>query len=224
MPDITEHRELLEVWDWESGFPTGAPIDRELAHREGTPHESVHLWILREVNGNREILFQHRAGHKVIYPDRLDITVAGHAPYGFCGNKILKEADEEIGIKPYESALIDLGWYRYEEINERFRQREFQHVFITEDAQDLDRYRFKDKEVAGIYAVSINDLKNILIRDIVIDVHGFNGRERVRKTITRRDFHPQLFDRSMETYMHVILQAADELFGKGTVTSKMPDL
>jgi len=224
MHDTKKYQEILEVWDWDTGFPTGVPIERNKAHREGTPHESVHLWILRNYENIREILFQHRAAHKMIYPDCFDITVAGHVPYGFGGNKILKEADEEIGFTPEATALIDLGWYRYEEMNERLFQREFQHVFILLDGRSLDLYRFKDREAAGIYAVSLSDMKNILTRDASINIHGFDGRFLVRKSASRKNFHPQLFDRSMKVYMDVILQAAVELFDKGKVATKLPDL
>jgi isopentenyldiphosphate isomerase len=224
MHGVKKYQEILEAWDWDTGFPTGVPVERDKAHREGTPHESVHLWILRNNENEREILFQHRAAHKLIYPDCLDITVAGHVPYGFGGNKILKEADEEIGFAAEAAALIDLGWYRYEEMNERLSQREFQHVFIIRDERSLDRYLFKDREVAGIYAVSLSDMKNILTHDASINVHGFNGSCSVGKNVSRKDFHPQLFDRSMKVYMDVILQAASELFDKGEVATTLPNL
>jgi isopentenyldiphosphate isomerase len=221
MQNITKDHEILEVWDWEMGLPTGALIDRVTAHAEGIPHESVHLWILRKNTVDAEILFQHRARSKEIYPDCLDITVGGHVPYGFRGNKILKETDEEIGIRPNKNDLIDLGWYRYEEKGELFFQREFQHVFIVKNNGDLDQYCFKDGEVSGIYAVKINDLKKILEHDIPIDIHGFNGKSHVHKSVSRKDFHPQLFDHSMDVYMQVVLQAGIELMAERRVVTKM---
>ena len=223
MQNKSTHHELLEAWDWETGRPTGARIERDRAHREGIPHESVHLWIVRNVQENPEILFQHRAPHKELYPDCLDITAAGHVPYGFRGNKILKEADEEIGISPDDSDLIDLGWYRYEERNNRFHHRELQHVFMLRDDRPLDRYHFKDKEVCGIYAVTIKGLGEILAGNISIPARGFNGRECIQKSVSRRDFHSQLFDPSMEQYMEMVLKAAHELATKGRITTFMPE-
>src|SRR3990172_8254763 len=89
--NTTSPPELLEAWDWENGLPTGEPITRDAAHRNGIPHEAVHLWIVRNSLSEPELLFQLRAAHKENYPDFLDITVGGHVPYGYCGNKILKE-------------------------------------------------------------------------------------------------------------------------------------
>jgi len=216
--------EILEVWDWEMGLPTGESVARDVAHRDGIPHEAVHLWILRNVHMQPEILFQFRAPHKENYPNCLDITVGGHVPYGYCGNKVMKETNEEVGIVPDEKDLTDLGWYRYEEQTGTLFQRELQHVYLLRDDRDLFQYRFSDGEVTGIYAVGLGDLKRILAADTAIEVRGFNGREPVRKSITRADFHPQLFHRSMEAYMRVITGAATELAAGKPVTTRMPDL
>ncbi len=217
-------KELLEVWDWEKGLPTGDSVARDIAHRDGIPHEAVHLWILRNVHMQPEILFQLRAPNKENYPNCLDITVGGHVPYGFAGNKIVKETREEVGIIPHEKDLTDLGWYRYEERTDGLFQRELQHVFILRDDRDLFQYHFSDGEVTGIYAVGLGDLKKIMTADNTIEVLGFNGREPVRKKITRNDFHPQLFHHSMDTYMRVIIGAATELAAGGPVTTTMPQL
>ncbi len=215
--------EILEVWDWETGLPTGDSVARDVAHRDGIPHEAVHLWILRNVHMQPEILFQLRAPHKENYPNCLDITVGGHVPYGFAGNKVLKETREEVGIIPDEKELTDLGWYRYEEHTGALFQRELQHIYILRDDRDLFQYHFSDSEVTGIYAVGLGDLIKILSADITIEVLGFNGREPVRKSITRSDFHPQLFHRSMKTYMQVITWAAADLSVGGPVTMRMPE-
>lgn len=222
--NTTSAPELLEVWDWENGLPTGEPIARDAAHRNGIPHEAVHLWIVRNNLRAPELLFQFRASHKENYPDCLDITVGGHVPYGYCGNKILKEAREEIGIMPDADDLIDLGWYRYEERTGRLFQRELQHIYLLRSDLNLDQYRFSDGEVTGIYAVNVGDVKKIIAGDARFDIPGFNGKELIKRSVTRKDFHPQLFDPSMDPYMRVILASVDELAATGQVTIRMPDI
>ena len=222
--NTTSAPELLEVWDWEIGLPTGEPITRDAAHRNGIPHEAVHLWIVRNNQSKTELLFQLRASHKENYPDFLDITVGGHVPYGYGGNKILKETREEIGITPDENDLIDLGWYRYEELTDRLFQRELQHIYLLRSDRNLDQYRFSDGEVTGIYAVRLDDVKKIIAGDARFEVTGFNGKEPDRRSVTRKDFHPQLLDPSMDVYMRVILMSADELAATGQVTIRMPDI
>jgi isopentenyldiphosphate isomerase len=214
--------ELLEEWDWETGRPTGVSVQRKRAHREGIPHEGVHLWILRTSKGFPEMLFQHRAGHKEMYPDCLDITVGGHVPFGWQGNKIQKEAREEIGISPGEEDLFDLGYFRYEERTDRLFHREFQRVYLLLDQRELDGYTFTDGEVDGMYAVRLRDLELLLVSDTSFDIEGFEGGPRFRKEASRKDFHPLLFSPSMERYMEVVMTAARELAERGTVSVSMP--
>ncbi len=65
LTDQTE--EILEIWDWKTGKPTGKSANRDIAHRDGIPHESVHLWIIRSINDYIEILFQHRSKDKKLF-------------------------------------------------------------------------------------------------------------------------------------------------------------
>lgn len=214
--------ELLEEWDWGMAIPTGRAVARKKAHLEGIAHEGVHLWVFRTVNGFPEILFQHRAGNKAMYPDCLDITVGGHVPFGREDNKIQKEALEEIGILPSDDSLIDLGYYRYEEITEEMFHREFQRVYILHDNRDLRDYRFNDGEVDGIYAVPLIRLADLLRADLAFIVEGYDGHDIVDREVSRRDFHPLLFAPSMERYMDTVIQGIRELFDEHFVTVRMP--
>jgi isopentenyldiphosphate isomerase len=224
MQTCTGNTELLEVWDWENGLPTGESVERDAAHRNGTPHEAVHLWVLRNVGGRPGLLFQLRAHHKENYPDCLDITVGGHVPYGIGGSKIVKESREELGFVPDRDRLVDLGWYRYEETNGALFQRELQHVYMILDNRELSAYRFSDGEVTGVFEVPLDDVLKILAGGGPVEVRGFTGQEIITKTVGPDDFHPQLFHRSMEMYMRVVLQAARELASSGRATTRMPEI
>jgi isopentenyldiphosphate isomerase len=213
--------EYIEEWDWKIGIPTGKSVERKTAHREGISHEGVHLWVIR-LNKEPELLFQHRASHKDLYPDCLDITVGGHVPFGKHNDKIQKESREEIGIYPSEKELIDLGYFRYEEITENLFHREFQHVYLLIDNRPLDKYQFIDGEVDGIYAVRLSDLELLLKEDFVFNIEGYSGNTVLKKNVSRKDFHPLLFGGSMKVYMNIIVQAVKEIADKKSVTVKMP--
>jgi isopentenyldiphosphate isomerase len=210
--------EMLQVWDWETARPTEKKVTRAHAHQHGIPHEAVHLWLLKRKKSDTFLLFQHRASHKGTYPDCLDISVGGHVPYGLEGGKVAKEAREELGIDFDESRLHDLGWYRYVERSGKLFQRELQHIYLLCDNRPLNQYGFLDGEVSGLYSVPYNDFKEMLIRDRLIEIEGFNGRETVSRTVSRKDFHPQLFDASMELYMRYLVSAIDEFIETGTVS------
>ena len=213
--------ELIEEWDWDKAVPTGRPVERRLAHKTGIAHEGVHLWIIRTMP-QMELLFQHRAKDKEMYPDCLDITVGGHVPFGVADKKIQKESYEEVGISPSDNELIDLGCYRYEEKAAGLFHREFQSVYILIDNRPLDGYRFIDGEVDAIFAVRLDELKALLVTDTVINAECFENNRLGRKEISRKDFHPLLFTDPMKVYMRVLIRAAEEIALKKTVNAKMP--
>lgn len=220
---IINNKELLEVWDWAGGKPTGKSITRGESYRTGTAHEGVHLWIVRDAGDDIELLFQHRAKNKALYPDCLDITVGGHVTFGDDG-KIRKEAMEEIGLYLGETELTDLGYCRFEEKTEDYHHREFQHVYLFSDPRPLDGYRFNDGEVIGLYAVPSLYLESLEENDSLLTVEGFDGISLIKKTISRKDFHPLLFDQRMKLYKSVVIRGARELVRTGKVSVSMPGL
>ncbi len=213
---------MLEMWDWDLSVPTGKAVARKVAHREGIPHEGVHLWVVRKLHESPEVLFQERAPDKEQYPNCLDITVGGHVPFGMVNSKIQKEAFEEIGIFPGDDELIDLGFFKYEERTENLYHREFQHIYLYESDMHLREYRFTDGEVTGIYAIPLEYLETLMRQDASCPVSGYNGVEIVRRTVTKKDFHPLLFAPSMSAYMKVLFDAINELATTGFVTTVMP--
>jgi isopentenyldiphosphate isomerase len=216
------NEEMLEVWDWETGKPTGEKVERRRSHREGIPHEGVHLWVIRTGGPVTEILFQQRAVDKDLYPDCLDITVGGHVPFGENENKIEKEAYEEIGIIPDRNRLVDLGYFRYEERDDHHFHREFQRVYLLEDNRQLDRYRFVDGEVTGIYAVPLDKLEGLFTGEIRFPVDGYDGEKTLTREVGREDFHPLLFATSMKVYVEVLLRGIKEYSLTGRVSRCMP--
>ncbi len=214
--------ELLEVWDWKTGKPTGESAERRVSHRDGIPHEGVHLWVIRKPGPVTEVLFQQRADDKDLYPGCLDITVGGHVPFGVNEKKIQKEAYEEIGIVPDENDLIDLGYFRYEERNDILFHREFQRVYLLEENQSLDRYRFMDGEVTGIYAVPMNKLEKLFTGDIRFEINGYDGGKNLKREVGREDFHPLLLAPSMKVYIDVLLRGIKDYFSTGRVKRFMP--
>ena|GEM_PF-476348 len=224
---ILNNKELLEAWDWESGRPTGISITRGESYRTGTPHEGVHLWIARNAGADVELLFQHRAKNKALYPDCLDITVGGHVTFGQDeenAGKIRKEAMEEIGISVNEPELADIGFCRFEDKTDDYHHREFQHVYLLADQRPLDSYIFNDGEVIGLYAVPSLFLESLLKKDSSMTVEGFDGRTIIRRSLSRKDFHPMIFDKRMKLYMSVVIRGARELVRTGKVTVTMSQI
>lgn len=199
--------EYLEEWDWTTGNPTGRRVLRTMAHREGIPHEGVHLWIISVIDKTVHLLFQRRAATKAQYPGYLDITVGGHVPFGLKDGKIEKEAFEELGLELELPALTDLGWFRYEEeVPERdLYHREFQHVWLLRDDRPLDGYRFNDGEVDALAAVPLPAFKEILKGKDSCPGIFFDGKTVMSRQFLRDEFHPLFFTGKMDGYLSGVI-------------------
>jgi hypothetical protein len=82
-----EHFDIVD----ESGVPTGVRRPRSVVHAEGLLHRAVHIWLLAPATG--ELLLQRRAAVKDSWPDRWDISCAGHLS---AGDEYLGAAQREL--------------------------------------------------------------------------------------------------------------------------------
>ena len=143
--------EILDICD-EQGRPTGARIDRTVAHRDGILHRTAHVWVVREKDGKTQILLQKRSMDKESFPGLYDTSSAGHIPAGtdFLPSA-LRELEEELGIRAEPSQLQEAGFFRirYEEMfhGSLFRDNEFTRVYVYREPVDESALRLQASEV-----------------------------------------------------------------------------
>ena len=131
--------ELLDLVD-ENGNPTGQREAREIIHATGLRHRTAHLWLMRERQGQVEILLQKRSADKDSYPGCYDISSAGHIPAGMDFiPSALRELREELGLTATEEEIVLCG------------QRRFFH------RQVFHGKPFLDHQVSNVY---------VLVRDV----------------------------------------------------------
>lgn len=137
-----QHSELLDVRTPE-GEVTGMVVTREVAHRYGYLHGTVHLWIWRPSQDATgvDVLLQRRSENKESYPGCLDISSAGHMSAGQVPDEaVLRELSEELGLTPALSELTFLGTFMgYSSGHfhgKVFRNHELSYVYVYEKALD----------------------------------------------------------------------------------------
>ncbi len=90
-----EH-EMIDQLNEETGEVIGI-VDKDIAHRDGLWHKSVHVWI---VNDKNQILLQQRCAEKKFYPNVWDSSFAGHVGAGEDSiTSAIREGEEELGIQ-----------------------------------------------------------------------------------------------------------------------------
>lgn len=143
--------EYLDVLDAQ-GKATGQHKARNAIHRDGDWHRSFHLWVVRE---GRYVIFQRRAKSKIVAPDKIDTSVAGHLQAGETVLDALREAEEELGLYV---EIQDIAYLHSAQVEHRYpdvHNREFQEVYVHEDNRELWEYVLRPQEVFVIYEIPI---------------------------------------------------------------------
>ena len=153
--------ELFDIID-ENGNPTGKIVERSIAHAEGIPHRTAHIWIIRRRNEKTEILLQKRSRNKDSFPGKFDTSSAGHIQAGDEPlESALRELGEELGIKAEASDLDFAGTFRIQYEKEfhgrMFRDNEVAFVFVYQKQVDIADLTIQKEELDGVCWFDLED-------------------------------------------------------------------
>ncbi len=164
--------ELLDVYD-ENMQKIGV-MERDKVHKTGAWHCSFHCWIVRRTNDGQFVLFQKRGPEKELFPNFLDISVAGHLSSGESPKDGIRELREELGIRSSFAELKPLG-VRCEVVNMNgLINREFCFTYLLENNLPLEKYRIQEEEVSGLVQMSVENGLNLFSGELPwVQVWGF---------------------------------------------------
>jgi len=122
-------QEIIDVCD-SNGNYTGQKLPRNEIHKNKLWHRTVHVQIL---DFDKHALFQLRSVEKESFPNKLDISAAGHLS---AGEKIitaaLRELEEELGLSLEENRLKYIDDFISEQtLSNGDVDREIQSFFIA---------------------------------------------------------------------------------------------
>ena len=122
--------ELVDVFD-ENGIYLKS-CSRKDAHKYGLWHKASGVII---INSKGKILLQQRSKLKEKNAGLWDMSASGHIPSGETPEEsLIREIEEEIGIKTQISKLKLLGVYKRQEKhnNGNFIENEFDYIYILQ--------------------------------------------------------------------------------------------
>ena len=151
-------KEYLDVVD-ENGKPTGETVERSVAHREGFPHRTSHLWLVRKRDGRIQVLLQKRAMTKS-FPGCYDISSAGHIPAGQdYYPSAIRELKEELGLTAKESELIPCGDMKivWDDVffGIPYHDRQYTKVLLLWADIEEDQLTLQKEEVDGVLWIDL---------------------------------------------------------------------
>ncbi|MGN1267391.1 MAG: NUDIX domain-containing protein [Dorea sp.] len=147
--------ELFDILN-PDGSKTGIVRERGVAHREGSCHGTVHMWIVREnEKSGYDVLLQKRSANKDSNPGCYDISSAGHIEAGDNGlNTAVREMKEELGldVKPEELQYIGVhpGKYEAEFYGKPFKDNELSSVFLYTRSVEIGELKLQESEVEEV--------------------------------------------------------------------------
>ena len=147
--------ELFDVLTRE-GVRTGIVRERGVAHRDGSPHATSHVWAIRENDrSGYDLLLQKRSKGKDSNPGCYDISAAGHVAAGDdYPATALRELWEELGIRTDLAKLRFVGIHRggFEQVfyEKPFRDYEISAVYIYQEPIDENELCLQQSEVEAV--------------------------------------------------------------------------
>ncbi|WP_239616135.1 NUDIX hydrolase [Cohnella mopanensis] len=195
--------EMFDVYD-EEGNWTGIAERREV-HSKGLWHHTVHCWLVRKESAanahgrpmKATILFQQRSANKDTNPGCLDITAAGHLEAGETPQAVLRELEEELGVRVTFDQLREYGIVREHGSGIvggiPYTDAEISHVYGLVTAMPLTDFRLQEEEVSGLYEADADDLIALMEGTLTeTTVHGValqSGKlQAANAVITRSSF------------------------------------
>ena len=172
--------EKIDVLD-ECGAKTGRIVWKSEAHRTGLWHRCFHLWIVDpgEDRDGPFLLVQRRAPGKETWPDKLDVTAAGHLMAGEDGLDGLREVEEELGLRVGDGDVVALGTRRNELEIPAGTDREFQDVFLLVRRLSPPDLRLQKEEVASVARLRLDDVEALCRGEEVPAEEWADGQVRV---------------------------------------------
>lgn len=153
--------ELVDIFDENMTF-LGTALKSQ-AHREGLWHKTFHCWLAQKTLEGKTLLWlQLRNPDKDIFPDKLDISAAGHIRAGEEVKDGYREISEELGLKLNKDEIVKL--FTSKEIYEAdsINNREFQMVYMAMVSGSPYKAVLQPEEVAGLYEVDIDEFAALM--------------------------------------------------------------
>lgn len=160
--------ELFDVID-EDGNKTGQVKERGVAHRDGTLHATVHIWIVRpNQESGYDVLLQKRSECKDSNPGAYDISSAGHVSAGDeLMESALREMKEELGIHAREDQLQFIGTHRgqfeAEFHGKPFRDNERSIVYLYREPVDIKNLKLQESEVEEVIWMDFEECRRGIV-------------------------------------------------------------
>jgi isopentenyldiphosphate isomerase len=143
--------ELWQLFDGDGNVLEGKGATKDEVFSKGLLHGASHVWIWRNNDGVLEVLLQKRAANKRTWPNRFDISVAGHIDLAEDPlTAALRETREEIGLEINGGSLQEISREKaYMTAENGAIENEFQWLYLLK-APENSEFLLQEEEVDSL--------------------------------------------------------------------------
>jgi len=197
--------ELFDIYD-EALNHIGVKA-RDATHRDGDWHQVFHCWVIgREATGDAFLVLQKRQGW-LDYPNKIDISAAGHLQAGETVQDGVREIEEELGLAVKFEELIPLGRRLGVSRIGDFVDCQICHVFLHECDQPLADYDYRRAEIAALVKLRVDAAMRLFSGECDCVTAAAVGLDAPEIALSRDDFIS-----SVDNYLMKILILARRYF------------
>lgn len=155
--------EILDIYN-ENHEKLGT-CEKKLTHKLGLWHEVFTCLVINKKNKSIYFQIKNHLHNNLHEKDLIEISVGGHLQAGEEISDGVREIKEETGLNVKFSSLISLGVRQISmNVNENYKVREFQHIFLYPTNKKISSFKNYDKdEVSGFIEIKIDDLIDLLL-------------------------------------------------------------
>lgn len=136
---------------------------RNKCHKEGLYHKAVAVFI---VNSKNQVLLQKRSSKKKMWPNMWDITAGGHVLAGEFGfEAIIREIDEELGIKIDKNDITFIGASTSENVKGDIINKHFNEFYIINKDINISEITLQLEEVSEVSWFEKEEIMKIIQND-----------------------------------------------------------
>lgn len=163
--------EYFDIVD-ENNIPTGERKLRSEAHKDGSWHRVVPIFVFRKTGDEIEFLTHFRSNKVDSNPNKWDTRFGGHVKAGESIEQTLaEEFMEEVSLQADPAKLIR-GKIRK---IDQFPNREFAHVFYYEFSGDISSLKFDDGEIQEVKWMKSSEILKSKEENPTIWSGSYNG-------------------------------------------------
>lgn len=164
--------ELWQLYNEDGSVLEGKGATKDHVFSEGLLHGASHVWIWRDNDGVLEVLLQKRSANKRTWPDRFDISAAGHID--LAENQLtaaLRETKEEIGLDIDSDNLQEISREKvYMTAENGAIENEFQWLYLLKFPENSE-FILQEEEVDSLVWKELAEFETECSTDLYVP-HG----------------------------------------------------